>query len=276
MIIGENTVLDVKINDVAFDAAYLGSDLLFTKEVSKTAQSQETTLSLDGNVQGHEIAGDTVWATDSGKLYKIDRSDWSVVESETIANLTPGFSPTSLGDVTFYEDSLYIACGNYSLGGGAFVIKANPTTLAYEDHFDLSEDCEMGLNMVVRKGDYWYIGETARGDTNARPAIRVFNNEWSFVKNAWVSTSATTGENRVDFQGGAFVGEVLVAGNHIGSISIFRLDTDQTLIRQSDIELTDVSDTQGVSSEQNTVFVSHRDSGSKLENVVLLVYPISY
>jgi len=228
--------------------------------VALSSPTAVTTLSVPF-VQGAAFSGGIAWVTSSGEttvLRKYDTADWSVLESATLDDLTPGFTATSLGDPTLHDGVLYIPCGVYESGGDAFVIEVDPETLEYITHHDLSAYCNTGLNSAVLRSGRWYLGESAANDMSVQPAIRVFDEAFAYEGIAWQSYAGT----RVDCNGATILGNVMVVGGHTGSLFVFKL-------RGSKAELVDelrlsLGDAQGVSFDGGYLYVCHRSSGQKI------------
>lgn len=236
--------------------------------LSLTDQTSEVTLSVT-YVQGVEVSSGIAWVTSSGEstvLRKYNMSGWSVVASAAFSSLTPGISPTSLGDPLLYDGVLYIPCGTYVDGGNAYVIEVDPDTLTYITHHDLSAYCGSGLNSIVRYNGKWYVGETASNDPDAVPALRRFDHNFTYEAEVWSSASGL----RVDFNGATMVDGTpyMVAGGHGDAVYVFRLGSAVELVDEINLGLVDV---QGVSCDGGYLYVSYRSGGERIERYSVAV-----
>ena len=213
-----------------------------------------------GAIQGVEVSGTTAWVTSNDGLRRFDISDpdnWLQEASVSQASLEVGFTVETFGDCHLHDGTLYIATGEYQGENSAIVIEVNPTTLEYITHHDLTQTGGGGgLNLIVRWGDNWIIGEAEfRSQFDIAAKIMLFNSDFEYVKDLFQYAT----DDGLATQGGALWNDYLVVGTHANQVDIFRLEVGNELTRRQSQPVP--FSTQGIAVSGDQAFISRRSGG---------------
>lgn len=185
-----------------------------------------TSYELDGLTTD----GTNIFRTWDDYIWKYQEDGTEVTNCSDYTVCKDGYDQL-FGGMAYKDGTIFALVGVYSSPFSARVIEINPTTLASTTSHVIT-NLTLSANLIQWRSPYWYIGETATGETGTSRYIHAYDTNWAYVAQC-SGTELTYAIGALGWQDGVIRDDVLYANDHQGNVHAFSFLDATTLVEQA-------------------------------------------